>query len=88
MEQRSGDRRSDEWRPCLIDPVQFGELVHAVKAHSEEVDGLSNDVRELTKTVQELSIYKAKGQGMFAGVMLIAGGTLTVIWDKIKGIIL
>jgi glutamate/tyrosine decarboxylase-like PLP-dependent enzyme len=74
-------------KPCLIDPVQFGELVSAVRNYSDEIDGLRADVKTLAQTVQELSIYKARGQGMFAGVMLIAGGTLTVVWDKIKGII-
>ena len=81
------ERRAQDDRPCLIDPIQFGELVQAVKTSSDEVDGLRHDVRKLTEIVQELSIYKAKGQGMFAGVMLLAGGTAAIIWDKVKGII-
>lgn len=70
-----------------IDPVQFGQMVEAVKNLTKTVETLTMSVKTLERQVQSLTDIKNRGAGVLLGILL-AGGSIgagvTHLLDKMK----
>lgn len=58
-----------------IDPVQFGQMIQAVKNLSENMMEMKEQIDEMSQEIKQLTDVKNKGSGILIGIGL-AGGSM------------